>query len=224
MAEWQDQKDYWTDKYNGGKTFLDQFDVGSGPASDAWNWLTGSRDKKEAADRLNAQMGMDRGQLDVGMRGMSPFVDPRGGQAGNYDQLIAMLGNRAAGNGPSLAGDAYANAAQNSLSQQFALSHGANPGAARMATQNMGNIQQGLANGYATARNQEMIGAGNQLGNVIQGADNSQLMRDKANQDAWLKMLSEKLGLTRAQIGAQQQGGNNNMQNLGPIIQAIAAM
>lgn len=120
----------------------------------------------------------------------SPYLDPA---------TIEMLRARAQGNGPSIAGNAYTNAAQNGLAQQMALSRGGGAGAGRQAAMNMGNINQGMANGYATARNQEMMGATGQLVGAQQG-----------NQQAWLDMLR------------QLMGGKTVADNMSGVIQGAA--
>lgn len=187
-----------------------------------YDWLSGNKGTEAA--------GTDRSFLDPYMQQGNPYINRYSPQAGNYNglmnnqnALIKMLQGRVAGEGPSVAGDAYKQASENAMAQTMALSNGGNPAAARQAGMNLGNIQQGQAQGYATARNQEMQGATGQLGgvmaqlgNTIGAADQSTLSRDKANQDAWLQMLAQKFGLTRAELG-----GKTNADNLSGIGQGI---
>lgn len=120
-----------------------------------------------------------------------PYLDPA---------TMKLLQDRAMGNGPSVAGDAFKNASQLGMAQQLAMSRSAgSAGAGRMAAQNMGNMNQGMANGYATARNQEMQGATGQLLGAQQG-----------NQQAWLELLR------------QMMGGKSVADNMNGVIQGAA--
>lgn len=168
-----------------------------------YGWLSGNKGDAAAKD--------DRGFINPYLDKGSPYVGASG-QAGNYGALVNMLMQRANGGGPSVAGDAYKQAAADNQSRLQTMSYGSSPGAARAAIQQMGNVGQGLAQGYGAARNAEMVGATGQLTGAISAADNSQLARDKANQEAWLQMLMQRLGLTRAQMG-----GKTNMDIIGGL-------
>lgn len=129
--------------------------------------------------------------------------------AGGYNSLVSQLQGVANGTGPSQAGQAWNQANQNAMATQMSMgSGGSNAGAARQAAQNIGNIQQGNAAGYAQAKTGEEIGAMGQLGNVLQGASNSDFNYQNANQQAWLNML-------KAQLGQ-----NTNMQQMSGLVQA----
>lgn len=171
---------------------------------DLYGWLTSNKgDSAAANDRNFINPYLDQG---------NPYVGPSG-QAGNYNSLIQMLQQRAGGGGPSVAGDAYKQAAADNQSRLQTMSYGSSPGAARAAIQQMGNVGQGLAQGYGAARNAEMVGATGQLTGAINGADQSQLARDKANQEAWLQMMIQRLGLTKSQMN-----GKTNLDMIGGVI------
>lgn len=153
----------------------------------------------------------------------SPYINQHGSQQGNYDSLIKMLQQRASGQGPSLAQDAYNRANSDSLNNLSSLSYSGTPGGQRMALQQMGNAGQGLAQGLASARNQEMVSNTGALGQSINMADASELNRQKANQEAWLKMLQEQYGLDKTQTQAAAQGDTNGKQ-LGSMLQSVAAL
>lgn len=180
--------------------------VGSG-----WNWLGGNQGTANLQENRAAMAPY----LDAG----SPYINPQSGYQGNYNQLITMLGNRAAGQGPSVAGDAYKQAASEGIQRALALSNSGQAGGGRAALQQIGNTNQGLASGYAMARNNEMAGATGQLGGAINLADASQLNRDKANQEAWLKMLNEQFQNDRTLATSTKSNG----ESLGAIAKAAAA-
>lgn len=180
--------------------------IGNG-VKKGYNWLTGSPGTQGATD--------DRALTNQYLQQGNPYINNTSSQNGNYNGLISQLQQSANGEGPSLAGDAYNRASGDAVAAQAAFSHGNNAGAARQAAMNIGGIQQGLAQGYGAARNQEVMGARGQLGQVVQAADQSQLQRDKANQEAWLNMLAQQMGLTRAQLGMP-----TNMQQIGGLVQA----
>lgn len=175
--------------------------------SQAINWIGGNQ------GTANAQT--DRGLTSGALAQGSPYMGANP-YAGNYNQLINTLQGRANGQGPNLAGDAYNQAAANAQNEVASLARGNSPGAARAAIQQYGNIGQGLANGYATARNQEMVGATGQLGQALNGASNANFQTQQANQQAWLQILAQQLGLTKAQMGMKTNG-----QVLGDLIPGL---
>lgn len=175
-----------------------------------WNWLSGNQGTGALQDdRFFTYKNLDQG---------SPYINNASPYAGQQGQLIAMLQNRAAGNGPSVAGDAYKSAAADAMARAMSLSNSGNAGSTRLALQQMGNQEQGMAQGYAAARNQEMQGATGQLGTVINQADTSQLLRDKANQEAWLQMLRDVYQGDQAMA----QSSKNNGETLGSLIKGFA--
>lgn len=138
----------------------------------------------------------DRDRLGGMMQGQSPFA----GQ--EWGSLIQQLQQRASGQGPSLAGDAYRTGAMDTQNSLASMARGgSNPASARMAALQSSRVGQGMAQGYATARNQEIVGAQQGLAGALQG-------RDALNQSAYLQILGQQLGLSRGQL----QAGQGNQQ------------
>jgi hypothetical protein len=184
--------------------------VGNNVLGPMWSWLGGN----QGTSNLQQDRSNTAGYLNSG----SPYIDKQSPYAGQQAQLLEMLKNRSQGNGPSVAGDAYKSASSDAMSRAATLSNSGNAGATRLALQQMGNQEQGLSQGYSAARNQEMMGATGQYGAALNSADSSQLLRDKANQEAWLQMLKDMYGGD----SALTQGSKNNGDMLGSIIKAIA--
>lgn len=180
-------------------------DKGENALANGFQYMTTTPGQKLAND--------DRQMLMNQMGSGSPYL-VNSQQTGNWNGLIKQLQQQSNGQGPSLAGDAYNNASNNAMSQAIAMSHGSTAGAARAGMNQLGNVQAGMANGLANARNQEIMGARSQLGGAINGAEQTDLARQKANQDAWLQLLNQQMGLTKAQMGLPTP-----MQQLGPVIQ-----
>ena len=134
----------------------------------------------------------DRNRLGGMMDGQSPYA------SGNWGSLISQLEDRAAGRGPSIAGDAYREGAMNTQNAIASQARGSGSAAAgRQGLIQQGRISQGMAQGYASARNQEMVGA--------QGALTQALgSRDQLNQNAYLDLLAKQLGLSKDQLMALQ--------------------
>lgn len=134
----------------------------------------------------------DRNDITKTMDGQSPFA------GSEWGSLISQLQQRAAGTGPSIAGDAYKQASQDSQNSLASLSqNSSSPGGARQAILQSGKIQQGLAQGYGAARNQEMIGAEGALAQTLG-------QRDQINSNAYTNLLAQKLGLSANQLKALQ--------------------
>lgn len=191
--------------------------VGSVPGR-IWDW--GNSHPKANLPYFEEDRNKLQGLMDQG-KGPYMGADP---YRGNWDAHLSQLEDRAAGRGPSIAGDAFRGASQNALSQQMAMSQGGrSAGAARQAAMNMGSIGQGLAKGYGDARNQEMIGAQNSLTGALAGADSANFNRDQANQQAWLDLLAKQLGLSAEQLRGVMAGMNapSNFQTLGGILGAV---
>jgi hypothetical protein len=184
--------------------------IGNGMEA-GFNWLGGNQG--------TGKLGDDRYFTYKQLAGGSPYIDNQSPYAGQYGQLITMLQNRAQGIGPSVAGDAYKTASTDAMSRAATLSNSGNAGATRLALQQMGNQEQGLAQGYATARNQEMVGATGQLSSTLNSADSSQLLRDKANQEAWLQMLKD----IYQGDSTTAQTSKNNGDEIGSIIKSFAS-
>lgn len=134
----------------------------------------------------------DRDRLQGLMNGQNPFA------SNDWNGLITQLQQRAAGTAPSLAGMAYNRGMADTGSQLSAMSRGsASPGAAYAAMRQMGNLGEGQAAGYAQARTAEMQSAQQGLTSVL-GA------RDQLNQQAYLNLLGQQLGLSQSQLKALQ--------------------
>jgi hypothetical protein len=182
-----------------------------------WDW--GTAHPKVDLPHFEEDRGRLQGYLN---QGSGPYVgkDP---YAGNWANHIGQLEDRAAGRGPSVAGDAYRGAAMNSMAQQYAMSQGGrSAGAGRQSAMMLGGIQQGLAKGYGDARNQEMTSAEQALTGALGGADAASFQRDKANQDAWLDMLAKQLGLSAEQLKGAMAGmaAPSNFQTVGGLLSA----
>jgi hypothetical protein len=132
----------------------------------------------------------DRDRLGGMLDGKSPYA------GSEWGSLISQLQDRASGKGPSVAGDAYKQASQDSMNQLSSMSqNSSNPAAVRQAQLQAGHINQGMAQGYAGARNQEMLGAQNQLSSALG-------TRDAMNQNAYMGILGKQLGLSQDQLKA----------------------
>lgn len=134
----------------------------------------------------------DRDRLMGLLGGRSPFAGDEWGA------LIGQLQQRASGQGPSLAEMDYRRAAQDTVAALGSLSRGsATPGAARAAMIQQGRIGQGMAAGLAQARTAEQMAAQQALTGAL-GA------RDQLNQNAYLNVLAQQLGLSMGQLNALQ--------------------
>lgn len=134
-----------------------------------------------------------------------PYV-PNSPYAGNYATLIGQLEQQAAGQGPSLAGEAFKRGSADAVNQQMAMARGGtNAGSARQAAMNIGGIQQGLAQGLAEARTGEQLAARQGLLAALGGAEGADFQRSGANQAAYLTVLAQQLGLSQAQMNALLQ-------------------
>ena len=146
----------------------------------------------------------DRDRLGGMLTGQSPFA------GSEWGALIGQLQQRASGAGPSLAGDAYRSAAMDTQNSLGSMARGAGTAsAARRAMLEQGRVGQGMAQGYASARNQEMVGAQQVLSGALQS-------RDQLNQGAYLNILAQQLGLNDAQLRAgiaNQQYSLGNAKN-----------
>lgn len=146
----------------------------------------------------------DRERLGGMLNGQSPFA------GSEWGGLISQLQNTAAGRGPSVAGDAYRQASMDNSAALASMGQASNsPAAARQAMLQQQRVGQGLAGGYAQARNQEMLGAQNALSGAL-GA------RDQLNQGAYLNILAQQLGLNQQQLQAamaNQQFALGSMKN-----------
>lgn len=132
----------------------------------------------------------DRARLGGMMQGQSPYA------GSEWGGLISQLQQQASGQGPSLAQDAYNSASQNTTANLRSMANGsASPASARTAMMEQGRVGQGMAQGLATARTQEQLGAQGALGNALG-------QRDQLNQTAYLNILQQQLGLSSQQLKA----------------------
>lgn len=144
---------------------------------------------------------------------------------GDWSSLIAQLQAQARGEGPSLAEQQYRAAQQDTVSALTSQGRASgSAGAGRMAAQRIGQAGQGLAQGVAQARTAEQMGAYGMLTGALTGGSNSAFQREglnaqlgqsannlnaqlqaganQSNQQAWLTMLGQQLGLSEAQLQA----------------------
>lgn len=134
----------------------------------------------------------DRARLGQMLDGHSAFA------GSEWGGLISQLQARANGTAPSVAGNAYKQAAQDSQAQLMSMAHdSASAGGARQAMLQAGRIQQGLSQGYGAAALQEQQANQGALAQAL-GA------RDTINSSAYQGILGQQLGLSRSQMAAQQ--------------------
>lgn len=131
----------------------------------------------------------------------NPYLSMPGG----YNDLIGQLNRQASGQGPSLAGNAYREANQQGMHDVQAMSRGGSAGAARGGMQQMGQLTQGLQQGYSNARLQEQLAARQQLQAALAGASNAWFQPQQANLSATM-------------------GQQTNMQQLTSFLQQIGAV
>lgn len=120
----------------------------------------------------------------------------------NWGNLIGQLEQQSRGEGPSLAGNAFREASDTAMKQQLAMSAGGSAGAARQAGLNMGQIGQGLAQGYSNARLQEQLAARQMLTGALSGAGQAWFQPNMANLQAQLQSPTNLQMIT----GLLQQG------------------
>src|SRR5687768_2831691 len=79
-------------------------------------WATGKPGEQEALQ--------DRIDINRQLRNGGAYIGETSPQAGNMNSLVSMLQQRASGQGPSLAADAYKQANDNNMSNLLTMSHG----------------------------------------------------------------------------------------------------
>jgi hypothetical protein len=115
-----------------------------------------------------------------------------------WGSLISQLQARASGTGPSVAGNAYKQASQDSMNNLGSLSRdSASPAGARQAILQAGRINQGMAQGYGAMALQEQQSNQAVLAQALAA-------RDNINSSAYQGILGQQLGLSRGQMGADQ--------------------
>lgn len=113
--------------------------------------------------------------------------------------LISQL---QAGN-PSLAANQYRQASQDSQASIGSMARASNrPGASRAAMAQQARVGQGMAAGSATAMMEEQASNRAQLGGALSGAGQADFQRDSSNQQAWMNLLGQQLGLDQQQLQA----------------------
>jgi hypothetical protein len=117
------------------------------------------------------------GRSNVPQIGANPYQ-------GDWTSLIRQLQQTAAGNGPSLAGNAYKQAASDAMRNAGSMAGSGSAGGQRQAQYQMGLTNQGLAQGYANARLQEQLGAQQMLSGALQGGGNAWFQPQQANLNA----------------------------------------
>jgi hypothetical protein len=115
-----------------------------------------------------------------------PQIGPNPYQ-GDWTSLIRQLQATARGDGPSLAGNAYKQASDNTMRNMQSLSSGGSAGGAREAIGQMGRIGQGLAQGYSNARLQEQLATQQMLQGALTGGGNAWFQPQQANLQATMK-------------------------------------
>lgn len=132
----------------------------------------------------------DRNRLQGMLQGQTPFASQ------DWGGLISQLKDRAAGTGDSLAKQNYNMANQNTVNSISSIARGSgSPGAMQEAMLQAGRVGQGQAAGLATAGIQEQQAAQTTLGQTLNA-------RDGLNQNAYLNILGQQLGLSMGQLRA----------------------
>jgi hypothetical protein len=134
---------------------------------------------------LNALDGGTPFGIDPNGRGNVPQIQ-QNPFMGDWKSLIGQLQTTASGNGPSLAGNAYKQAANDQMHAAQSMAAGGSAGGARQAQMMMGRTNQGIANGYSNARLQEQLAAQQMLSGALQGAGNAWFQPQAANLSATL--------------------------------------
>lgn len=133
-------------------------------------------------------------------QGPGPFA------GSEWGGLISQLQARASGNGPSVAGNAYKQASQDSMNTLGSLSRdSASPSGARQAILQAGRINQGMAQGYGSMALQEQQANEGALAQAL-GA------RDNINSSAFQGILGQQLALSRGQLAATQGNQQVDLQ------------
>ncbi len=129
---------------------------------------------------------------------------------GDQGALVRMLQQQASGQGPSLAALQTREALDRGLAQQRSFAAGARPGnsaaAARMAAQNMSQLNQGAASQEQQGRLAEALAAQQALGGVLQGARAQDLQLGGLNQAGQLQttQMNDQRLLQLLQLQQQQ--------------------
>ena len=179
-------EEYQRQVYEDAKRRAGQKYAGTTGSVDAYGQRLGGK-----LDNINSPFFIqDRDRLGAMLQGRNPFA----GQ--EWNPLIQQLQQQASGQGPSMAEQQYRQASQQTMSGLQSLSRGSgSPGAAREAMLQQARVGQGMAQGVTQARTQEMLGAQGNLAQAL-GA------RDQINQQSYLNVLAQQLGLNEQQLRA----------------------
>jgi hypothetical protein len=121
---------------------------------------------------------------------------------GDWRNLISQLQHGVNGVN-SVANQQYQQAVQQGQAAMGSMARGsARPGMAQMAMGRQADATQGLAAGSALARSQEQAQQQSMLGSAIQGAGQMEAQVNQANQQAWMTLLGQRLGLNAQQFQA----------------------
>lgn len=191
-------------------------------SSAAENWNTPSRSGGEyggvdkgnfdlpgAKERSKRLLDMAQGFGQRQAPGIGRFQNSGEGEfRGGQEALIRQLQGRASG-ADSLSQIQLRQAADHNLAQQQALAASARPGqgamAARMASQQAGNIGQGLAGQAAQAGIMERAQAQDMLGNVLAGARGQDIGQSQFNANTQNQRLLEMARMQQQQYGMNDQ-------------------
>jgi hypothetical protein len=133
----------------------------------------------------------DRDRINGMLAGQSPFASQ------DWGSLISQLQQRASGAHPenSLAVQNFNMAQGQQNANLSSLANSGDPGARQAAIQAQGRVAEGNSAGLALAGTQEQQAAQAQLGQTLSA-------RDQLNQNAYLNMLQQQLGLSTQQLHA----------------------
>lgn len=163
-----------------------------GAAGGLMGLFSGDDEAKQARPTSLPHFEEDRARLGGLLQGQSPFAGTEWGA------LIGQLQARAGGGVPSVAGNAYKQASQDSMNNLASLAqNSSSPSAVRQAQLQAGHIQQGMAQGYgAAALNEQQVNQ-SALGQALSA-------RDQLNSAAYANILNQQMGLSTAQLHALQ--------------------
>lgn len=142
----------------------------------------------------------------IGAGYIKPNKIPQNPYGGQWGALISQLRARANGQGPSLAQEAYAKGNADTTNNLGSIAQNStNPGQAREAMMQQGRVGQGAAAGFATARNEEQMGAMSGLTQALGGASGNQQAYDQMIMDAQRANQNFLLGIKGQQVSMQGQ-------------------
>lgn len=155
---------------------------------------------------MNDQLGM----MDARIRD----VQGRGDQWGDDQRAFAQtLQDRAMGNGPSVAEQQLQRTTDKNISQQMAMAKsGGNPAAMRGAMYGAGDANQMAAGQGAELRAAEMLKAGEQYGDFMQGARSGDMQMEAQRDDLIRQYTAAGMDAQNAQWAANMELENQRAQ------------